>query len=302
MDEKRSLLPVLSACIATLWGGSAVVATRIAVAEVDAMTLAFLRCAGSGLVIILLMTLVVGVRRLRAFAARDVGVIVVLGVAQYAVFGWMFARGLFYIPAARGALLMSTYPIQTLILAAALGRERLTVLKIMGAAVAISGVAIAFADRAGTDNPEFWKGDLLMLGAAFLGSVYNVFSGPYLRRYPSLGVMSIQVTAGALVLGVGTFLFGRWSGLGDLSTVSWGAIAWLCIPGGLAGIYLWVWALEHIAPSRVSMAVTLNPIAAAALGALLLEEPVTSRLGIGLAAIILGLTLANWPARAPLAS
>jgi drug/metabolite transporter (DMT)-like permease len=302
MEDRPSLLPILAACLATIFGGSAVVATRFVIAESDPLALALLRCAGSAAVILALVFIVLGTRRLRAIAAADLAPILGLGIAQYAGFGWAFAASLAYIPAARGALLMSTFPIQTLVLAALLGRERLTAWKIAGCMVALSGVAVAFGDRVATDNPEFWKGDLLMLTAAFIGSVYNVFSGPYLRRYPGLLVMSVQLVAGTVVLALLLAISGDLSGLSSFSLGGWVAIAWLIVAGGIAGVYLWVWALEHISPSRVSMAVTLNPIAAAALGALLLDEPVTSRLGIGLAAIILGLALANWPVRAPVST
>jgi drug/metabolite transporter (DMT)-like permease len=302
MDDRPSLFPILAACLATIFGGSAVVATRFVIGQSDPLALALLRCAGSGAIILILVFVVLGTRRLRAFSAADLAPILGLGIAQYAGFGWVFAAGLAYIPAARGALLMSTFPIQTLLLAALLGRERLTVSKLAGCAVALAGVAVAFGDRAATDNPEFWKGDLLMLSAAFIGSVYNVFSGPYLRRYPGLLVMAVQLAAGTIVLAALLAIGGDYSGLSGFSPAGWLSIGWLIVGGGIAGVYLWVWALEHISPSRVAMAVTLNPIAAAALGALLLDEPITSRLGIGLAAIIVGLALANWPVRAPVST
>src|SRR4051812_45711214 len=163
MEERAPLLPVLAACAATVFGGSAVVATRFVIGETDPLALALLRSAGSTLVIAVMLIAFVGRRGLRGFAAAGVGPIMALGIAQYAVFGWAFAAGLAFIPAARGALWLSTFPIQTLILAALLGRERLTAFKVAGAAAAVAGVVIAFGDRASTDNPEFWKGDLLML-------------------------------------------------------------------------------------------------------------------------------------------
>jgi drug/metabolite transporter (DMT)-like permease len=302
MDDRPSLLPVLAACTATIWGGSAVVATRFLMAEIDPMALAFLRSVGWAAVIVVLAAAVLGARAWRGIAAADLGPILALGVVQYAGFSWLFTAALVYIPAPRGALLMSTFPIQTLILAALLGRERLTALKLAGAAAACAGVAFAFGDRATADNPEFWKGDLLMLSAAFLGSVYNVFTGPYLRRYPGLAIMAVQLIAGTAVLGVCAAIGGDLSGIRGFSPAGWVALLWLVVAGGFIGVFLWVWALEHTSPSRIAMTVTLNPIAAAALGALLLDEPVTSRLGVGLAAIILGLALANWPVRAPVST
>jgi drug/metabolite transporter (DMT)-like permease len=66
--------------------------------------------------------------------------------------------------------------------------------------------------------------------------------------------------------------------------------------GGAVTFFLWIWALEHTTPSRVAITVTMNPVAAVILGALVLAEPVTWRLLLGLAAIIAGITAANWSA------
>ena len=64
--------------------------------------------------------------------------------------------------------------------------------------------------------------------------------------------------------------------------------------GGAITFFLWIWALEHTAPSRVALAVTLNPVSAAVLGALILGEPVTWRLLAGLCGVIGALVLVNW--------
>src|ERR1041385_4561763 len=94
MEDRPSLLPILAACLATIFGGSAVVATRFIIAESDPVALALLRCAGSAAVILILVFVVLGRRRMRAFATADWGPILGLGIAQYAGFGWAFAAGL----------------------------------------------------------------------------------------------------------------------------------------------------------------------------------------------------------------
>lgn len=273
------------------------VATRFAVGEIEPATLAFYRHAGAGLLIVLLAAAILGRRLWSSIAAADLPAVLALGVVQYAAFGWLFAAGLSYVPAGRGALAIATYPIQTLILAALLGRERLTTIKVAGALIGLGGVALALADRTSAEGPDVWKGDVLLLGAAFLGSVYNVFSGPYLRRNSALAVTGLQILVGAALLLIALLISGSPLILTGISLPAWGALAWLITIGGVVCFYLWIWALEHTMPSRVSIAVTLNPISAAVLGALLLAEPLTGRLAAGLVAVVIGLALANWPTR-----
>ncbi len=287
----------MAACLATILGGSAVVATRFAVGEIDPGALAFLRHSGAGLLILLLAVLILRRRFFQSIAAADLPAILGLGAIQYAAFGWLFAAGLGYVPAARGALALATYPVQTLILAALLGRERLSMAKVAGALIAVAGVAVALGDRAGADGPDVWKGDALLLSAAFLGSVFNVFSGPYFRRNSALAVTGVQILFGAMLIFGGLWLTGVPVRLDGLTGSGWLALAWLVTVGGVVCFYLWIWALEHTAPSRVSLTVTLNPIAAALFGAIVLAEPLTGRLAVGLMGVVVGLALANWPSR-----
>lgn len=135
----------------------------------------------------------------------------------------------------------------------------------------------------------------MMFAAALLGSVYNVLSGPYLRRSSALAVTGVQIAFGALLL-LGAILAGGGrvdvSGLG---VAGWSALVWLITIGGAVCFFLWIWSLEKIAPSRVAITVTLNPIAATVLGALVLAEPITWRLAAGLVGVVAGITLANRP-------
>jgi len=61
------------------------------------------------------------------------------------------------------------------------------------------------------------------------------------------------------------------------------------------GYYMWLWALGHTSPTRVTVFLSLSPITSAALGALLLGEPISAWFIAGLISVILGLWLAHRP-------
>lgn len=286
--------PALAAVLSATLGGSAVVATRLAVPESDALSVAAWRYAGSAAIMI---ALALWQRRLR-FAADDVPALALLGVLQFAFFAWLFTAALQYVPAARGALVLSTMPLLTLGLGALFGRERLTWFKAAGALAGVAGVAVALGERASSDGSEVWKGDALMFAAALVGSLYNVLSSLSLRRASALTVSALQLAAGAATLWIVLFAVGDPASLVSFSATGWTAIAYLMCFGGAASFFLWIWALEHTTPSRVAIAVTINPLSAALLGAVVLAEPLTGRLLVGLAGVILGVLLANWTPRA----
>ena len=60
-----------------------------------------------------------------------------------------------------------------------------------------------------------------------------------------------------------------------------------------AAFILWATALERATPTRVANTMTVNPIAAALLAALLMGEPITIDLVFGLIAVFAGIWLAT---------
>lgn len=284
------LLAVLAACLSSTLGGSAIVATRFVVPEVGVLPTILLRFAGAS-VLMLAFTLP---RTEVRVAGRDAPVIVALGLVQFAVFPWFFTMSLAHIPAARAALVLSTQPLFTLALAALVGRERLSALKVAGGVLALAAVAFALGDRIVAANAQTWKGDLYMFGAVLSGSVYNVASSYALRRYRAMVAASVMIPAGAIAIAAVVAWHGDWSAFAHIPLSGWIAVAYLTSFGGAITFFLWIWALEHTSPSRVALAVTLNPVSAAALGALVLGEAVTWRLFVGLCGVVGALVLVNW--------
>lgn len=295
MSEKPQLLPTLAAVLACVLGGSAIVATRVAVSEAEPLAVAVLRYTIAGLVMIAI-TLTVRRPHLRA-KLSEWWPVLALGALQFGLFGWFFTVSLQYVTAARAALVLATMPIMTLALSALMGRERLTLAKFLGAVIAFGGVMLALGDRALVTGDESWKGDLSMFGAALCGSIYNVLTGRYGRKFPAVTMTAVQLPVGAAVLFVALLATGDVSDLVNFTPRGWVAIIFLATIGGAASFYSWIWALERISPSRVAVTVSLNPVAAALLGALVLHEPVTTRLLLGLVGVVAGIALANWPMR-----
>ncbi|HJS32806.1 MAG TPA: DMT family transporter, partial [Alphaproteobacteria bacterium] len=257
------------------------------------LAVSFWRHLGAGAIMLAIAAARVRLRLPRA----DLIGIAALGVLQFGLFAYLFAAALQYVSSARGALVLSTMPILTMAIAAAMGRERLSVLRAAGGLIGIAGVSVALGDRASDVGSEVWKGDLLMFAAAIAGSLYNVLSGVHLRRHAALAVVAIQLPIAAattlLVLSVG----GGFSGLWEFEARGWLALVFLMSFGGALCFYMWMWALERTQASQVAIAVTINPIAAAILGALVLAEPITERVVIGLVGVVAGIVLVNWPTR-----
>jgi drug/metabolite transporter (DMT)-like permease len=105
--------------------------------------------------------------------------------------------------------------------------------------------------------------------------------------------MVVQLLAGSAALALVLVARGDpVAGLVGFTPDQWFAVFWLMFVGGMASFYMWFWALERVPASAVALTISLNPVAAAAGGAMLLGEPVTLGLLLGLVAIVAGLGVA----------
>ncbi|MFN8759507.1 MAG: DMT family transporter [Tagaea sp.] len=282
--------PILVAALASVLGGTSFVASRYVVAEGDPAAIAFLRYAVAGALFALGAYLSTG--RRPAVSRADLAPTLALGVMMFAGFGWLFTAATQYIPAARAALIVAAMPVTALLLALALGRERATWTKAIACALAIGGVAVALGDKA-TGGPDAWRGDLFMILAAIVGGAHTVLSADYVRRYAPQPLIAIQCLAGASALALVLIVSGDHAGPWGYTPGGWAALFWLAVPGGYLSFYLWFRALERIPASRVALCVTLNPLAAALGGALILDETVGVRLLLGFAFVAGAIALAG---------
>jgi drug/metabolite transporter (DMT)-like permease len=73
----------------------------------------------------------------------------------------------------------------------------------------------------------------------------------------------------------------------------WLAGVYLGAAGGALAFILWVLALERATPTRVAATMTVNPVAAALLATVLVSEPLTLELILGVIAVLAGIWIAT---------
>jgi drug/metabolite transporter (DMT)-like permease len=202
--------------------------------------------------------------------------------------------GLALVPSARAALLFATFPLLTIVVGVAFGEERPTIAKTAGVLLTIAGVGLAIGEKgvaAGRAGHE-WLGDAAVLASALAGAVCSVLYRPYLRRYPTLPVSAFAMLAAVAFLAVLAAREDFYDAAPRFSTSGWLAVIFIGVSSGV-GYYLWLWALAHTTPTRVTVFLGLSPITAAALGAWLLGEPVSATLAAGVACVLAGLWIAH---------
>lgn len=274
-------------------GGTAAAITRYLVGGADPILLAILRW-GIGFLCLLPSALVLGVRWPQR---SDWPAVALLGICFFGLFFILYNIAVSYTTAARASLALATLPLHTMVVGALLGVEQLTPRKITGVGVAVLGVAAALAAGLAQSPPDAWRGELIMTGAVFCMAFYNVLSRPLMQRSSALGFLTVGMGAGAAVLVLVGLTKGSFAALEHFTTRQWIAGIYLGIGGGALAFILWVMALARATPTRVANTMTVNPIAAALLAALLIGEPITPNLLIGLVAVFAGIWIATSEAK-----
>jgi len=284
---------VAAALLSSALGGTAAAITRYAIGATDPVTLASFRF-GIAFLLVLPIALVLGSKWP---VGRDWLGVAGLGVLFFAVFFVLYNVSMSHTTAARGSLALATLPLTTMLVAALLGYEKLTTRKTIGVLIAIGGVAAALATGLADAPADAWRGDLIMLGGTFIMALYSVWSRPFMSRSSRLGFLAAGMGFGSAASALLAWHSGGFAATQGFDAAQWIAVLCLGIFGGAAAFYLWVYALERTTPTRVANTMTINPIAASLLAAVLVGEPLGVNLLVGIGAVGFGIWIASTEGR-----
>jgi drug/metabolite transporter (DMT)-like permease len=181
-------------------------------------------------------------------------------------------------------------PVLTMIVAAALGKERLTLRKTLGVVTALGGVTLSLATDLSSAPERAWKGDAMMIAAMLSMSLYTIYSRALMTRSSALGYACAGMAVGASVNVLFVSLNSGWGALRTMGSSQWAAASFLGVVPGAIGFFLWVYAVQRTTPTRAAATITVSPISAGALAALLVAEP----FGVGLAICAIAVAVGIW--------
>ena len=139
------------------------------------------------------------------------------------------------------SLVLTSGPLFTLGILAALGAERLGRRQVIGTLVACGGIVIFLGDKIARGLAGAGAGDLLLLVAAFLFALYTVLAQPLAKRYGPLIVLSYTLFFSAPFIVVFTFAPFRELSLSALPSTVWIGLVWGVIGSNFFGWLMWTW-------------------------------------------------------------
>jgi drug/metabolite transporter (DMT)-like permease len=260
---------------------------KVALAEIPPLPFAALRVVGGAVCL-------EGARRVagaRPVARKDFGAVLLYALLGISINQILFIEGLALSTAINAALLMTTIPVFTLGSAVLLGRERATVAKIGGIALALAG-ALLLLQAGGFDwSSRHFRGNLLLLVNALAYSLYLVLSRPLVHRYPAISAVASIFIVGAVPIAAVAVPVLRGFDPTRVSPTAWACLAGVVVFSTVTAYLLNMWALGHVEASRVALFVYLQPVVTAGFAVALLGERLTPRhiaagalIGMGIAA------------------
>jgi drug/metabolite transporter (DMT)-like permease len=264
---------------ALLAGGNAV-AIRFSNRELAPLWGAGLRFALAAMVFLALM----GVLRLKIPPAGAL-----MGAALYGAFNFGGSFGFAYyalvsLHAGLGQTLLALVPLFTLLLAVAIGQERLRLSAVLGTLIALAGVALASLAPLQASVPA------QSVLAALAGALCFAVAAVLVRRLPFVHPVTMNgvgMVCGAALLLIASIVAGEYQVVPQ-RPATWLAIAYLVPVGSVLVFGLYLFVLRHWAASRAAYSFVLIPVVTVALSAWLDNEKVGPGLVLGGLLVVTG--------------
>jgi drug/metabolite transporter (DMT)-like permease len=186
-------------------------------------------------------------------------------------------------------LLVATVPFVAAVAARVAGDEdRLTAVRVAGMAVGVVGIGILL----GLDVSGAQLGPLVAVGLTVVGyGTAPVIASHKLGDVPGVAASSIALTVTAVVYA--PFAIPRLGQVGSASSSALWSVLGLGVVCTAVALAVFFALIREVGPQRALVITFVNPAVAVVLGLLLLSEPFTLGLAIGLPLVLLGCVLAT---------
>ncbi|MFN3781161.1 MAG: DMT family transporter, partial [Candidatus Kapaibacteriota bacterium] len=191
------------------------------------------------------------------------------------------------------ALAYALSPIFILVIAKFALKEKVTILKIFGILIAITGIILILIEKGISLRSDYFLGNLLALVASVCWAIYSTYGKPLIRKYGS-----IYTTAMAMILGFLLYLpifltIGKINTMLNLEPRHWFEILYLAVMTSGFSYLLWYYALKRLPAANVGVFNNLQPVFTTTLAVIFLGQHLTNTYLLGGALVIAGVTLAQ---------
>ena len=201
---------------------------------------------------------------------------VAAGVIGHTLHVGIVTRGIDLSTAFSSSLVLTSGPLFTLLILAALGVEKLRARQLAGTLVAFAGIVVFLSDKFVSGLARAGIGDLVLIFAASLFSLYTVIAKPLVARYGPLPVLAYTLLFGAPPLLAVTAPAFIAAPLAGLPPMVWLGMFWAAVISAFLGWLVWAWVNAVRGVARSAPLMYLMPPISGVVAWLTLDETFTS--------------------------
>lgn len=222
-----------------------------------------------------------------------------MGMAGVAINQMLFFEGLSRTSNINAALIMTSTPIMVTAAAAFLFKERLSLPRMSGILLGVSGACTLILLRKDIHGTATWQGDLMIFINAASYAVFIVGIKPLMRKYSPWTVIRWTFFYGLLMVtpfGFGQVAAIEWS---TFPLAVWGSALFVIIATTFLAYLFNTYGLHHLSASIVSFYIYLQPVIATFISLLVMHESVSTVQIVACVLIFSGVYLVNREVQRP---
>ncbi len=276
-------LAIAEAVLVNMIWATSFIFVKLILDEISPLTISGLRYFIGALILLPFMLREKG----EPLSIKTIGLLLVLGIAQYTVGNGAIFWSLEYLPATTVSFLMGTITIATLIGGVFWLKEIPSSMQVLGIVVTLLGGTLFFAG--GIEAGE--KIGLMLFFIGMLGITYFTLAGRKIARAGT--VTTLQLTSVPLLLGgIVTLLIAiPIEGIPSASPTTWGLVLVLAAVNTALGYFLYNHALQVLTAIQMNIILNLTPVWTAIFGFFLLDERLGWMQMLAIAVVISGVML-----------
>jgi drug/metabolite transporter (DMT)-like permease len=213
-----------------------------------------------------------------------------LGLVGHFGYQYFFVGGVALSSASNAALIVGSTPAVLAVVSALLGRERISRLHWVGAAISAVGIYLVVGQGASFGGAHI-RGDLLVMASVACWVAFTLGAASLIQRHSPLYVTGMTMIYGGIpyvAMALPQILRVPWS---DVSAGTLSAMVLSALLALNLAYVIWYTGVQRLGPARTSIYSNGVPIVAMSVAALWLGEPLTWNKLAGAAAVLSGVLL-----------
>lgn len=277
---------------AFFWGGT-FIAGRSVAQHVGPFSAAFIRFVIASIVLLTVVRRSEG--RFPRVPRQQIVPLILLGMSGIFAYNVFFFLGLKHIDAGRAALIIANNPVFTALFAAWLFKDRLGAVRSFGILVSVFGAMIVITDGRLMNIAAggIGSGELYIFGCVASWVVFSLIGKTVMAHVTPLVAVAYASFIGTLALFLPACFEGLFHQLSSYIWADWFGLFYLGLFGTAIGFVWYYEGIKQMGPAAASQFINFVPVSAVLLAYLILQEPLTVSLLVGMVCVSTGVYIVN---------